>query len=65
MRKAHLVKDLFDVGMSVSYKRILEIENALGAIVYEQFQKESIVCPAKLGNDLFTVAAYGCPQVRS
>ena len=57
-RKAQLVNDLFDVGMSISYKRILEIENALGASVCEQFQKEGIVCPAKLRNGLFTVAAY-------
>ena len=57
-RKAQLVNDLFDVGMSISYKRILEIENALGASVWEQFQKEGIVCPARLRNGLFTVAAY-------
>ena len=38
--------------------RIMELENALGTSVCEQFRREGIVCPAKLPNGLYTVAAY-------
>ena len=52
-RKAQLGDKEFEIGMSISYKRILEIGNALEC---EQLEKEGIVCPAKLR--LFTVSAY-------
>ena len=46
------------MGVSVSYDRVLEIENSLATAVCKRFEEENLVCPANLRKGLVTVA--GC-----
>lgn len=56
-RTKKTVNTLYRMGMSVSYDRVLEIENSLATAVCKRFEKESLVCPANLRNGLVTVGA--------
>lgn len=47
-RKRGLVDKLCDLGLSVSYNRVLEISSELGNKVSAQFQAENVVCPLNL-----------------
>ena len=48
---------LYGMGMSVSYDRVLEIENSLATAVCKRFEKENLVCPANLRKGLTTIGA--------
>ena len=56
-RSKKLVKCLHKAGLSVSYSRVIEIENSLAATLCKRFEQEGLVCPANLRKDLFTVGA--------
>lgn len=56
-RKKGLVDKLCDLGLSVSYNRVLEISTQLGNDVCDRFAAENIVCPPKLRKGLFTLGA--------
>ncbi|VDI48816.1 Hypothetical predicted protein [Mytilus galloprovincialis] len=56
-RKRGLVDKLYDLGLSISYDRIMQLSTALGNSICESFNTENVVCPAKLRNGLFTTAA--------
>ena len=56
-RKANLVSDMYQCGLSVSYKRVLEIENTIAHNLCENFKK-GLVCPTNLRKRLFTTFAY-------
>ena len=57
-RSKNLIKQqFFDLGLSVSYDRLLKIENQLANAVCEDFQEKGIVVPARLRRGLFTVGA--------
>lgn len=56
-RKRGLVDKLCDLGLSVSYNRVLEISSELGNKVSAQFKAENVVCPLNLKRNLFTTSA--------
>jgi len=43
------------LGISISYSRIIELENALAGVMCTRFEDDGIVCPSHLHNNLFTV----------
>ena len=57
-RKSNLVSDLYNLGLSISYERVLEIENLTANAICEQFKADGVVCPPKLIKNIFTTAAY-------
>ena len=56
-RKRQLIDTMFQLGLSISYDRVLGISTQLGNSVCQQYQTENVVCPLKLRKDFFTVAA--------
>jgi hypothetical protein len=56
-RKRDLVETLFDLGLSISYDRVMEISTAMGNRVCEQYHRDQVVCPPNLRGGLFTTAA--------
>lgn len=56
-RKRGLVDKMCDLGMSVSYNRVLEISTEMGNAVCTRFAAEKIVCPPKLRKGIFTTSA--------
>lgn len=56
-RKRDLVETLFDLGLSISYDRVMAISTAMGNVVCEQYHREQVVCPPNLRQGLFTTAA--------
>ena len=56
-RSKKLIMELHELGLSVSYKRVLQLENQIAVAVCEYFRKKSVVCPAQLRKGLFTVGA--------
>ena len=56
-RKKALVDDLYHLGSSISYDRVLEISTQMGNNVYALYESEEVVCPPKLNKKVFTTAA--------
>ena len=56
-RKKGLVDKLCDLGLSISYNRVIEISSEMGNNVGEQFQADRVVCPSNLKLKLFTTSA--------
>ena len=56
-RKKGLFDKLCDLGLSISYNRVLEISSEMGNNVGERFQAENVVCPSNLKLKLFTTSA--------
>ena len=56
-RSKKIVNTLYGMGMSVSYDRVLEIENSLATAVCKCFEEENLVCPANLRKGLTTIGA--------
>ncbi|KAG1656278.1 LMBR1 domain-containing protein 2 [Nymphon striatum] len=56
-RSKNLVNNLCMLGISVSYDRIIELENLLSDVVCKRFGEEGLVCPSQLRKGLFTVGA--------
>lgn len=56
-RKRELVDTLYDLGLSVSYDRVLEISSEFGYKLCSLYHREKAVCPPKLKCSLFTTAA--------
>ena len=56
-RKCGLIDKLYDLGMSVSYDRVLAISTAMGNTVSARFEEEYVVCPPRLRFSLFTTSA--------
>ena len=52
-RKKGLVDKLCDLGLSISYNRVLEISSEMGNNVGERFQAEKVVCLSNLKLKLF------------
>ena len=49
---------MYKCGLSVSYKRVLQIENTIAHNLCENFKKKGLVCPTNLRKGLFTTFAY-------
>ena len=56
-RKRELVDKLFELGLSVSYDRVLNISTELGNKVCHHYETKGVVCPPELKCGLFTTAA--------
>ena len=56
-RNKVLVEQLSELGMSISYDRVLQLENSLALSVCRQFDSEQLMCSFNLEKGLFTVAA--------
>lgn len=56
-RSKTIITKLYDLGLSVSYDRILQLENHLATAICENFQNKGMVVPAQLRHELFTVGA--------
>ena len=53
-RKSSLVDELFYLGLSISYDKVLEIENGLCVAECKRFSEEGIVCPPNLTKGVVT-----------
>ncbi|KAJ8027926.1 hypothetical protein HOLleu_30023 [Holothuria leucospilota] len=56
-RKRELVDRLYDLGLSISYDRVLTISAELGDKICHYYTMEKAVCPPELKGGLFTTAA--------
>lgn len=56
-RKKNLVETLHANGLSIPYKRVLEISTELGDAVVSKYIEEDVVCPPELRKGLFTTSA--------
>ena len=56
--KRSLVDEFFDLGLSVSYDRVLSISADLGNDISKLYKSEGVVCPRQLRHRVFTAAAY-------
>ena len=56
-RSRGLVDTLYSLGMCVSYDRMLHISSDIANGVCQRFRSEDVVCPPKLRQGLFTMAA--------
>ena len=56
-RKRELVDTLHELGLSVSYDRVMDISTELGNKICSHYQREKAVCPPELKCGLFTTAA--------
>ncbi|KAG0720104.1 hypothetical protein GWK47_049141 [Chionoecetes opilio] len=55
-RKRDLIEMLFDLGLSISYDRVMAISTSMGNRVCEQYHRDEVVCPPNLREGLFTTA---------
>jgi hypothetical protein len=55
--KKSLVDMLFNEGLSISYKRVEEIQGAVTKQICSQYNEDGIICPQTLIPGLFTTAA--------
>lgn len=56
-RSRKAVTQLYDLGLSVSYERVLQLQNQLATAVCEKLQDRDIVVPGPFRHRLFTVSA--------
>ena len=56
-RKKQLVDKLCDLGLSISYKRVLEISTSLANSVCKHYDDQNLVCPVSLEKGIFTTSA--------
>ena len=56
-RKKRLVDKLYELGISISYKRVMELSTMIGNRVLRQYDSERLVCPPTLRLNVFTTAA--------
>lgn len=56
-RKRTIVDELYNLGLSISYDRVLEISTEMGNKVCARYESEGVVCPPKLKKKVFTTAA--------
>jgi len=56
-RSKKLISEMYNLGISVSYDRILELENQIATSLCNSTHKIGLVCPHQLCHGLFTVGA--------
>ena len=56
-RKRALVESLYELGLSVSYDRVLEISTDVGTKICEFYDRLKTVCPPQLKQGAFTTSA--------
>ena len=57
-RSRDLIDIMHDLGLCVSYDRVLAISTDIGNAVCRRYQEEQVVRPPNLRHDLFTLAAF-------
>ena len=57
IRKRGLVNKFHELGMSVSYDRVLRLSTDMGNSLCALYEEENVVCPPSLRHGLFTTAA--------
>ena len=56
-RSKKLVMQLFNLGLSISYDRVMQLENQLATAVCQDMVEKGVVCPNQLRKGLFTLGA--------
>ena len=56
-RNKTLVNILNNLGLCVSYDRVLQIQSNISNRICKRYEEEKVVCPPNLRRDLFTIAA--------
>ena len=56
-RSRYLIDKLYELGLSISYSRMLTISASLGNVVCQQFKTDGLVCPSLLRQNVFTTHA--------
>ena len=56
-RSKKLINQLYQMGISISYNRVIELEEWIATSVCERFEEDSVVVPAILRKGLFNVGA--------
>lgn len=56
-RSKAIISELYDLGLSVSYQRIIEIEEMMAVSVSERYKEDGFVAPPCLKWGLFTIGA--------
>ena len=56
-RSKKLIQQLYKMGLSISYDRVMELEDQLATSACERFKEDGVVFPACLRKGLFTVGA--------
>ena len=56
-RSKKLITQLYELGLSISYDRVLQLENQLATAVCQDMDNKGVVCPAQLHKGLFTSGA--------
>ena len=56
-RSKMFITELHELGISVGYNKVLQIENQITYAVCEDFRKKGVVCPAQIPKALFTDGA--------
>ena len=57
IRSKKIITQLYDLGLSVSYDRVLQLENQLATAICEDFREKKVVVPANLLCGLLTAGA--------
>ena len=56
-RKKSLIEELNEYGLSISYKRILEIQSSITNQLWKLYNVQRSVCPSRFQENIFTVSA--------
>ena len=56
-RKRELVDTFYQLGLSISYDRVLDISASIAKEATAQYETDGVVCPFNLRKNLFTTAA--------
>lgn len=56
-RDRSLIETFYNLGVSISYDRLLSLSTEITNSVIERYEREGVVCPSKLKGELFTTAA--------
>lgn len=51
------MQQMHSLGLSVSYNRVMELENSLALGVSQRYMTDGLVCPASLRREIYTVGA--------
>ena len=54
-RSKRFITQLYELGLSVRYDRVLQVESKLATAVCENFREKGVVVPAQLRHGLFTL----------
>ena len=56
-RKRKIVDSLYELGLSTSYNRVMDIESDMGNTICSYYKENNVVCPPQLVPGIFTTSA--------